>query len=70
LDWAPSSPNMNIIEHVWDYLDRRVHTWSPLPMIQDQMWTVLQEEWANIKEDYIEKLYESMPNHVAALLKA
>jgi hypothetical protein len=34
------------------------------------MWTALQEEWANIDEDYIEKLYESMPNYVAALLKA
>jgi transposase len=32
LDWAPSSPDMNIIEHVWDYLDRRVRTRSPLPM--------------------------------------
>ena len=34
------------------------------------MWTALQEEWANIDEDYIEKLYESMPDHVAVLLKA
>jgi hypothetical protein len=34
------------------------------------MWIALQEEWANIDEDYIEKLYESMPNCVAALWKA
>ena len=60
---------MNIIEHVWEYLDRRVCTQSPLPTNRDQLWTVLQEEWANI-EEYIEKLYESMPNCVAALLKA
>ena len=28
LDWAPSSPDMNIIEHVWEYLlvDKRVCT--------------------------------------------
>ena len=61
-----------IIEHMWEYLDKRVRTRSPLPTNQDQMWTALQEEWANIDEDYIEKLYESMPNRVpvAALLKA
>ena len=61
---------MNIIEHVWEYLDRRVCTQSPLPTNRDQMWTALQEEWANIDEDYIANLYESMPDHVAALLKA
>ena len=61
---------MNIIEHVWEYLDKRVHTRSPLPTNRDQMWIALQEEWANIDEDYIEKLYESMPDCVAALLKA
>ena len=70
LDWAPSSPDMNIIEHVWEYLDKRVRTRSPLPTNRDQMWTALQEEWASIDEDYIEKLYESMPDRVAALLKA
>jgi DDE superfamily endonuclease/Homeodomain-like domain len=26
LDWAPSSPDMNIIEHVSEYLDRRMQT--------------------------------------------
>ena len=67
MDWAPSSPDMNIIEHVWEYLDKRVHTRSPLPTNQDQMWTALEEEWANIDE---EKLYKSMPDHVTALLKA
>jgi len=24
LDWAPSSPDINIIKHAWDYLDKRV----------------------------------------------
>jgi DDE superfamily endonuclease len=37
LDWAPSSPNMNIIEHVWEYLDRRVRTQSPLLCNRDEM---------------------------------
>jgi transposase len=70
LDWAPSSPDMNIIEHVWDHLDRRVRTRSPLPRNRDEMWVALQEEWAGIEDDYIEKLYQSMPDRVAALLKA
>ena len=43
---------------------------TPGALYQDQMWTTLQEEWANIDEDYIANIYESMPDHVAALLKA
>ncbi|KAF8642965.1 hypothetical protein AX16_009295 [Volvariella volvacea WC 439] len=33
LSWPPNSPDMNIIEHVWDYLDRRVRTRRPLQAI-------------------------------------
>jgi hypothetical protein len=32
---------MNIIKHVWEYLDRRVCTQSPLPRNHDDMWAVL-----------------------------
>ena len=31
LSWPPSSPDMNIIEHVWDQLDRLIRAWNPLP---------------------------------------
>lgn len=31
LPWPSSSPNMNIIEHVWSELDRRVRARNPLP---------------------------------------
>jgi len=70
LDWAPSSPDMNIIEHAWDYLDRRVQTRSPLPCNHDEMWTALQEEWGQIEDNFIEGLFQSMPTRVQALLKA
>ena len=69
-DWPASSPDMNIIEHVWEYLDRRVCTRSPLPRNHNDMWTVLQEEWAQIEMEYIEKLFQSMPERVATLVKA
>jgi transposase len=70
LDWPPNSPDMNIIENLWDYLDRKVRLRSPLPRNRDQMWDALVEEWGNIEIDYIKKLYESMPRRVEALLLA
>ena len=70
LPWAACSPDMNIIEHVWGHLDRLVRTRKVLPCNGDEIWVALQEEWANISPDFIQKLYNSMPRRVAALREA
>jgi hypothetical protein len=66
--WLPSSPDMNIIEHVWDQLDGLVRTRNPLPC--NELWQAIQEEWVNFSCTALNTLFESMPCHVAALLKA
>ncbi|KIJ14740.1 hypothetical protein PAXINDRAFT_35234, partial [Paxillus involutus ATCC 200175] len=48
LEWPPNSPNMNIIEHAWEYLERRVHSRTPLPRKLGDLWEALVEEWGNI----------------------
>jgi len=70
LPWPPSSPDMNIIEHVWDQLDALVHARNPLLMNKEQLWEALQEEWENFLCKALDTLYESMLCQVAALLKA
>ena len=70
LDWPSQSPDMNIIEHVWDHLEHRVRTRTKLPSNVTELWDALVEEWHNIEDDYIVSLYESMPRRVQALLDA
>ncbi len=70
LPWLPSSPDMNIIEHVWDQLDHLICAWDPLPHNRDEMWEALQEEWNNFLKEALDKLYESMPHRIAALKEA
>jgi hypothetical protein len=70
LEWPPNSPDMNIIEHAWEYLERRVRSRTPLPRKLGDLWEALVEEWGNIEDDYITKLYESMPDRIQALLEA
>ena len=66
LDWAPSSLDMNIIEHVWDQLDHLVWSHNPLPCNHDKLWEALQEEWENTpKMPSI-----SMPCRIVALVAA
>lgn len=47
-----------------------VHTWDPLPTNLDNLWAALLEEWEKIDQDYIDRLYKSLPNRVCDVLKA
>ncbi|QRW20438.1 Transposable element Tcb2 transposase [Rhizoctonia solani] len=70
LPWPAQSPDMNIIENVWSYLDRKVHSRNPPPCNTTELWEALHEEWECIDQGFITKLYESMPNRIDALLSA
>ena len=70
LDWPPQSPDMNIIEHMWHYLEHRVRTRTKLPSNVTELWDALVEEWAGIEDSYVTSLYDSMPERVQALLAA
>ena len=70
LPWPSSSPDMNIIEHVWNELDRRIRRRKRLPRNQEELWVALQEEWYGLDLAFIRKLYDSLPARVEALKKA
>jgi hypothetical protein len=61
---------MNIIENVWAYLDRRVHTQDQPPQNSEELWHALQEEWYQVSASYITNLYESLPRRVLSLVQA
>ena len=58
---------MNIIEHVWAYIDKRLEQRYPLPRSVDGLWEVIEEEWYKVPKSLITTLYESMPRRVAML---
>lgn len=70
MEWPASSPDMNIIEHVWDHLARKVYSRPLHPRNKDELWEVLQAEWKQIDVDYIRNLYLSIPRRLKALRKA
>ena len=61
---------MNIIEHIWDALQRAVQKRSPPPRTLTDLYTVLQDAWCQFPPALLRALVESMPRHVAALLRA
>ena len=70
LPWPACSPDQNIIEHVWNYIDQRVHSRTVLPPNLDELWDALREEWENMDMEFIVGLYESLPRRTAALVEA
>lgn len=70
LDWPPYSPDMNVIEHVWDLLDRRVRQRTPAPSTGPQLREAVQEEWRAIPQRQIDRIILSMPRRLRSLVRA
>ena len=65
---APQSPDLNIIESLWDYLDQR--TAEKQLKSKEPRWQVRQDAWNDIPMDYINKLQLSIPKGINAILAA
>jgi hypothetical protein len=79
MDWPPYSPDLNPIEHVWMRLKEGLH--RRFPDIADtpggpenmrrRLAEVLPEIWEkDIEGDFLEQLWESMPQRVTAVIEA
>lgn len=64
----PQSPDLNIIEHVWEILERKIrkHAISGAPTLKEK----LQEEWQKITPEELDNLVASMPRRLQAVIDA
>ncbi|GFW92026.1 transposable element Tcb2 transposase [Trichonephila clavipes] len=63
--WPPKSPDMNIIEYIWDALQCAVQKRSPPPLL------LIYEQPCRIHGvNYLQHYFKSMPCHVAASTSA
>jgi hypothetical protein len=58
---------MNIIENVWNKLEVNYNRRSRHACNEDELFEMLQEEWANLSKEYCDKLYASTPHRVTKL---
>jgi hypothetical protein len=68
LNWSPQSPDLNIIEHAWEYLDTHVPTTARSNKIS--FMKALRETWDQLPQDYIKTLVESVPRRLQAIINA
>ena len=79
MDFPPNSPDLNPIEHVWKKLKESLHRRFPSihktpeepPAVRRVLAHALSECWEkDIKSEFLERLWESMPQRLAAVRRA
>ena len=68
LPWPARSPDLNPIEHLWAYMDRKLLETPVSTMAELEL--ALQRHWREIPRDLCANLVESMPRRVEACIKA
>ena len=69
LPWPAVSPDMNPIEHIWDYLGRKVQARGNVHNLRDLENTLIQE-WNNIPNVIIRRDVMSMRGRLVACINS
>ena len=67
IKWPPQSPDMSIIEDIWNEMKFRIR--GKVYKNKEKLWKDLQREWKLISKEFVRNLYESLPRRVHALKK-
>jgi transposase len=61
------SPDMNLIEHVWDFIGRQINQLNPKCQNIDELRTAILQEWQQFPQERLRRLVRSMPRRVTEL---
>jgi transposase len=67
---AATSPDLNLVEHVWSLLQTRINERNPPPATLNNLRTALTQEWANLGRPELRRLVHSMPRRCQAVIAA
>ena len=70
LDWPAQSPDINPIEHLWEHLKRQLQKYDSPPKGVHELWGRVEKEWNEIPPEVCQRLVESMPRRVQAVIRA
>ncbi|GFX77662.1 transposable element Tcb1 transposase [Trichonephila clavipes] len=65
----PQSPDLNPIEHLWDYLDSQIRK-QDIKTKNDLKKEALLKEWQKIPSSVTQNLIKSVPSRLRAVIKA
>ena len=65
-DWPSQSPDLNLIENLWNTLKMKVKNQKPTSI--DMLWDMCQMEWSKISTAEITNLYNSIRKSLLVVL--
>ena len=68
LETPPQSPDINVIEHLWEHLENQLKNYTISN--KNDLIKVLKDEWAKIYPSVCRNLVESMPRRLVAVIKS
>lgn len=69
MKWPPQSPGLNPIENLWADLKKRVYTHPRAPNLE-ALWEIIEGEWDSTPPDLCQRLVDSMPRRLMAVINA
>ena len=67
IPWPAMSPDMNPIEYVWDFIDRKINQRNPKCQNIDELRTGILQEWQQFPQERLRRLVRSMTRRVTEL---
>ena len=68
--FPPKSPDLNIIESIWDELNRRVRRTEAIPTTLNQLRAKVLYEWNNLPQNYVQRYVTSMRRRCLAVVNS
>ena len=69
LPWPAHSPDLSPIENLWADMKKRLEV-NHQEIPKAQLWEVVDNEWEKTSKEYCKKLFASMPDRLAAVIKS
>ena len=66
LSWPAQSPDLNPIENLWNVIKRKMD--GHKPSNKAKLLEFLRQEWHKVTQRQCERLVESMPRHMKAVI--
>ena len=60
LSWPSRSPDLNIVENIFSFLEHKIYYEGQKYSSKDQLWSALDKAFTEIDKPYLKKLYESI----------
>ena len=70
LQWPAQSPDLNPIEHFWYHLKKQVKDYKEPAGEVTELWERIEKRWEEISQEKCQRLIESMPRRIRAVIKA